>query len=64
MRRGRGCDQGRVDGAALGRVVGEGEGGEEGFFGGFDFVQGFFIVGEFADELEDEGNVWLGYLVG
>jgi hypothetical protein len=57
LRRGRGCDQSRVDGAALGRVVGEGESGEERLFGGFDFVQGFFVVGEFANELEDEGDV-------
>lgn len=25
-------------------------------------MEGFFVVGEFADELEDRGDVWLGVL--
>lgn len=40
--------------------AGEGEGRAEGFVGGEDFVRGFFVRGEFVDELEDCGDICLG----
>jgi len=38
----------------------EGEGGAEGVDGCEDGVERFFVEGEFADEGEDGGDVWVG----
>ena len=38
-------------------VVGEGEGAAKGVFGALDFVESFFVDGEFFDHCKDEGVI-------